>query len=527
MPALAAIDVGSNAMRLAIAEVDGQGTLRDVENAREAVRLGAEVFSSGAISPDSIQRSVKALLRFRDRIDACQALHVRAVATSAVREARNRAEFVGRVHDATGIALEAITGEEEARLVFLAVSGRVDLADRLAMLIDIGGGSVEVSIAENGVLSASASFKMGAVRLLELLGRDDRGVERFLQMAGEYVEGIRRHVRRQVGDRRIGICLGTGGNIETLADLRNQLLGQRDDAPLKTGELEQVLAHLRGLTVAERIDRLGLRPDRADVVVPAAMVLHRVLTEAGVGQVLVPRVGLKEGVLAELAHQVHGSPVARRRDQVLASAQRLGRRCQFDEDHARTVAHMATWIFDATSALHGLGADHRMLLEAAATLHDVGQFVNMTGHHKHSYHLIRNAPLVGLAENEKEIVANTARYHRKSLPKPEHETYRALAEGDRRLVDRLAAILRIADAMDVEHGGKVEEALVQRRDRRVTFRIDGRDDLLLEQWAVARKSKLFEKAFDVEVVVERGPRALASTTGSPVERAADGNGEDG
>ncbi len=515
MTVLGAVDVGSNAIRMAIAEVGDHGDVTVVENAREALRLGTDVFSTGAISPESIQNAVRAVVRFRERFETFPVLHVRAVATSAVREAKNRAEFADRIRDASGIPLEVISGEEEARLVFHAVRDRVELGDRLAMLIDIGGGSVEVSVAERGVLSASASFKMGAVRLLELLGRDDRGVDGFLAMAGEYVEGVRRHVRRQVGDRRIGLCVGTGGNIESLLELRNQLLGGRNGAPLKTDELEQILGRLRTLSVAQRVEQLGLRPDRADVVVPAAMVLHRVLVEAGVGQLTVPGVGLKEGVLAELAEQVRGAPLARRRDQVVASSLHLGRRCQFDEDHATTVAHLAMTLFDAAQGLHGLGDEERMLLETAAVLHDVGQFVNMTAHHKHSYHLVRNAPLVGLTDDEKEIVANVARYHRKSFPKVEHEAFAALDEADRRRVVRLAAILRIADAMDVEHAGKVDELDTRVRGSKLQLRIDGRDDLLLEQWAVRKKCRLFEETFGVQVKVERGNRAKAATTGRP------------
>lgn len=501
LTALAAIDIGTNAIRLVISDFGANMDSRIVQSVREPVRLGREVFTEGSISEETISRAVEAFQKFRDLIAEHGVGHVSAVATSAVREALNSEIFVDRVLQATGIEIEVISAQEEARLIHLAVSGAINFKDRVAMLIDIGGGSVEITVASQNNILLAESYKMGSVRLLEILDEHTLGEERFNRMVVEYVDATHRRMKKEIGKQKIQLCVGTGGSIDSMGDLRQRLYDKNSNQKITAEELSQLVTRLESMTTEQRVEELQLRPDRADVIVPAAIVLDAMVKRTGVSEVLIPGVGLKDGVLLDLANDVFAGPLLPA-DQIVSSALQLGRKFGFDEEHATAVARFAVQIFDNTSALHNLGSENRLLLEVAALLHDIGYFLNVSGHHKHTYYLLTASPMLGLTPAQAAIVANTARYHRKSFPKIQHEPYRMLPARDRVTVSKLAAILRLADALDYEHGGKVEEIEVQAGKRSITLRLKGQGDLLLEKWALSKKAALFESVLPARVSVE-------------------------
>lgn len=502
MATLAAIDVGSNAIRLAIADVDASRKLDIVEMLREPVRLGQDVFTRGSFSEDTIDAAVGAFQRFRDAIALHRASRVRAVATSAVREALNRELFVDRVSAGAGIDLELISPEEEARLIHLAIAGRVGMKNKLALLIDIGGGSTEISIASGDTILSTESFRIGAVRLLRVLDEQKHGEKQFHILLDEYMEAVRKRIVQDIGSRTFDFAVGTGGNIETLADLRNAASGRNRDETLKTSEIDDLLKRLQALSYERRVEQFGLRPDRADVIIPAAHVLRTILRAARISDVIVPNVGLKDGVLLDMADELFGGRKIARRDQVMTSAMQLGRKYSFDESHGVTVSRFAVELFDRTRALHNLGIEHRLLLEVAALLHDIGSYVNLAEHHKHTFYLLTHSPVVGLDQSQMAIVANTARYHRKSFPKVQHDGFRVLSAKERVVVTKLAAILRIADALDNEHASKVKEIDVEYKKPKLLLRLTGEGDLLLEKWALLKKAELFEETFSVKLSLE-------------------------
>ena len=502
MPTLASIDVGSNALRLAVAEVDNQQHITMLESLREPVRLGQDVFTNGIISEETMDQAVAAFEKFRRAIDLRGASWSKAVATSAVREALNREIFIDRLAGATGIELTAIGAEEEARLIFLAVANKMSLKNKLAMLIDIGGGSTEITLAEDESIIVSESFRLGAVRLLNLFEEKKTGAAKFNQLLREYMDATQKKIKKEIGSRKIELCVGTGGNIETLGDLRKSLLRKERDTEIDDDELDALLKKLQGVSFEQRIQEFGLRPDRADVIVPATMVLQKIIRVAGVKEVVIPHVGLKDGLLIDMIQELFGEKRPLRRDQVLASAIQLGRKYMFDEQHGTTVARYAARLFDETRSLHNLGLEYRLLLEVAALLHDIGNFVNSTDHHKHTYYLLSVSPLIGLTQSQLAIVANVARYHRKSMPKPQHDGYRALSSKERVVVSKLTALLRLADAMDNEHASKVESFAVEYKKPKLTLRLRGDGDLLLEKWALVKKAPMFEDVFSVKFAVE-------------------------
>jgi exopolyphosphatase/guanosine-5'-triphosphate,3'-diphosphate pyrophosphatase len=501
MRTLAAIDVGANAIRMTVAALDDGGRVSVLDRVREPVRLGTDVFTAGAVSEESIERVTDAFTRLRELVDRHGATQVRAVGTSALREATNQELVLDRVFQTSGIDIEVVNPDEEARLIFLGVASKVDLKDKRALLIDIGGGSVEISLVSDGRLLSTSSFKLGAVRLLQVLEEKKYGERQFSRLVHGYVTAIEKHLRQEMG-QPVDLCIGTGGNIESLADLCRAGSAEKRDGRFSQGELDTVLKRLQSLTVAERIQELGLRPDRADVIVPAAIVLQHVLGLAGTVEVMVPQVGLREGLLADMTSALDGKRHAPPRDQLVSWALRLGRKYGFDELHGTATARLAVQVFDATKNLHHLDHEHRLLLELAALLHDVGHFISVSKHHKHTFYLLTANPILGLSESQMAIVANVARYHRKSPPKPHHRGYMALGPKERVVTSKLAALLRLADALDTQHKGKVTDLTVESNRRQLVIRLKSDGDLLLEKWKVMNKAGMFEEVFSLKCVVE-------------------------
>ena len=501
----ASIDVGSNAIRLLAAEFLTPDSYTPLEEERAPVRLGHEVFLSGELDSKAMDNAVDALRGFRNRLDTLGIEHVRAVATSAVRESRNGNDFVKRVRREAGVDLEIITGTEEARLVQLAVRSRIGMNSGSWVLADLGGGSVEVSLVEGGELVWSESHTMGSVRLLEELEESGGDLKRFERLLEEYTQTLRipEPVRR--GD--IDGFVATGGNMEALAKLGGAADRSDGVSTLDMTALRRLIGLLAALSPRQRMDKLGLRPDRADVILPAAMVYERLAALSGARWILVPHVGLKEGTLLDLVddlsrHQAHEH---RREQQAMAAAVALGRRYQFDEPHGRHVARLATSLFDQLPELHGLGEQDHRILSVAALLHDIGAFVSRKRHHKHSFYLISESELPGVTPAEILLAANVARYHRKGFPAPQHEGFARLDEDEQERVRRLAALLRIADALDREHLQRVQGVQATVGKNRLHLAVQGTGDLLLEHWSIERKADLFEAVWDLKVEVEFTP----------------------
>lgn len=247
--------------------------------------------------------------------------------------------------------------------------------------------------------------------------------------------------------------------------------------------------------------RLGLRPDRADVILPAATVLQKVMEVGKMSRIYIPNVGVKEGLLIEMVTELLTGKRPLHRQEVVGALKQVGLKYAYDEAHAIAVTKLALELFEETKPLHRLGDDQRLLLEVAAQLHDIGQFVNYGSHHKHSYYLIKATQLVGLHNDQVEIIANVARYHRKACPKMDHENFRALTPAQRQVVSKLAALLRLADAMDHEHSSKVSGFTLVRKGKTFLLKLKGQGDLLLERWALLRKRDLFEKVFRTRLIV--------------------------
>lgn len=503
MPRFAAIDVGSNAIRLRVVEADSPSQIRELHAERASVRLGREVFLQGKLAPHVLSQACESLKRFREILDLHKVERYRAVATSAVREAENGSILVERARRESGIELDVIEGMEEARLVRLAIVGRLELRERRALLLDLGGGSLEISLIDRGELKVSKSLPIGTVRLLEAFHGGSDGSE---EMAREYIERQLREVASEIPKGSFDVCVGTGGNFDTLAQLcpPSDVPHDPNEPLLDVASVRALLPRLAAITPDERRSTYGLRPDRADVIVPAAEIVVGVASAFNIERVHAPGIGLKEGVLDEIIEKHfdvwdYGGEA----NASLDAALRLGRRYHFDEAHGVLVARLSADLFDQLLPLHRLGERDRLLLRTAALLHDVGDFVRYEGHHRHSQYLLMNSDIVGLTPTERAVVANVARYHRKAHPDTSHPSFRDLDRDNRSRVRVLSAIVRIADALDREHAAKVTAVRAVIEKGKMRLHLTGARERRLEEWTVGRKSQLFEEVFDLAVDIAR------------------------
>lgn len=498
---LAAIDIGSNGVRMQIVRLIDGSHFELVDYQRAPVRLGEDTFSVGRISEHNIEAAVQALQRFRDILEHLGVPRVRAVASSAVREAENSDVFIDRIAQRTGIQVDVISGEEEARLVHLAVSKALDIRGKYAMLIEIGGGSVEVVLSEGETILSSESYRLGTVRLLQKFGCVIDDLLSFSRLVREYAELARQRIDREIGSRKLDLCIGTGGNAEALADLRCRLLRRRSNAFITLEEIETLIETIGKMTVQERIDKLGLRPDRADVIIPAGIVLHMLARESGLREIRIPHVGLKDGVLWDML-PVAVAERAGREQQVLTSAMRLAQKYRMDVQHGKQVFQMALRLFEQSEPLHRLGGEEKMLLEVAALLHDIGQFIQPADHEKHGYYIVKHSPILGLTPEQQHIIAQIIRYHRREPPSLKDEEFRALSQRDRLLVTKLTAILRLADSLDTSRSHAVQDLTLTPLDKnRWRLSIKGERDMLLEQWQLRKRKSLFEEVFGISLEI--------------------------
>lgn len=480
---LAAIDVGTNAVRLEIARPLPDGTLETLHQERDPVRPGEGVFLSGSIPRQVADRLLSTLRRYSALCRRHRA-KVRAVATSAVREARNRDEIVRRARDEAGLDLEVVSGREEARLICLGVlAGRPP--DARSLVIDIGGGSTEVATAVGERPTNLFSVALGAVRLTEIFESSGRvSPERLAVMRSYAAEAFRETLPRTLPRHKA--AFGSSGTINAI------VAAQGESRRLTLRELTRSVEEMADLTLADR--RRRYEPRRAEIIVAGAVILEAALRQLRLESVVAVETGLRNGILRDLVRRSPSAAAAAAEGRSEA-ALALGRRFGFDEKHARQSSRLALQLFDQLAHLHGLPASARGLLEAAALLHDVGHAVSPQRHHKHTFYLVANADVPGFSDQERKLVALVARYHRRSPPERDRPDLEDLSAAEFRTVRRLVALLRVADALDRSHHQPVQDLRAQVRGGAVRLLARTRQELDLELWDVAREAALFRQVF--------------------------------
>lgn len=502
---LAAIDIGTNSMKLLVAAVEEDGSLEVLSREKAMVRLGSGTLVSGRLSPESIEAAASTVEHFLTIARGSGAEVARAVATCAVREAGNSQEFVEAIRRRTGLTVDVISGEEEARLINLAVRSEFPARLDPLFLVDIGGGSTEFVVSNGNRVLLTESLPQGVVRLASRFGRNDpptvrdrRGMKKAIRAAAK---------RAAAAVRRVGFktCVGSSGTIQSLSLVYEAAVRGREPSPtghrtLTRDGLKRVNRLLRKTTEKEKLKIPGLDPRRRDISVPGGLLLAWILKRTGAEAIVVGDRGLREGILLDhVARQ--GQRRTPDRDVRARSVDRLLRRGNAEVMHAAHVARLALELFDRTHGLHQLSATEREWLQYGALLHDIGCYVGYAKHQRHSYYLITHGDLTGFSAEEVEVLASLARYHKGGGPRESHENWRRMNPYLRPVVEKLAALLRIADGLDRSHRQLVTSVACSVRSRKVVFEVTARGDCEAELDGAAKKADLFERVFNRRAVL--------------------------
>ena len=512
---LAALDIGTNSFHLVVARLLDNG-YDIVTREKETVRLGHGGGDMKELSADAIDRGILSLSRMQ-RIAASHGAQVRAVATSAVREAKNAEVFLTRARREAKVHIEVISGLEEARLIHLGVLQAVPVLEQRMILVDIGGGSTEVLVGERGETLAARSFKLGAVRMTDRFFAGGTISKESVRDCRSYARSILATFEREVEDFGFDVAVASSGTAETIARM---IHAGRDDTPLHTfnrfeftvTELQTVIETLlKKKTSDDRRGIPGLDPGRTDIIVAGTLVLESVADIFGIKSFVYSEAALREGVLLDTIARLQGGALHHLRDVSRRSIRALGERCDDDLTHSAHVASLALQLFDATEPQHGLPTEAREYLEAGALLANVGLVISHSKHHIHSYYVIRNSELTGLTDNEIEIIAQIARYHRKSAPKASHAEFGRLSPEDQRLVNTLAGILRVAIGLDRSHDWRVRSVIAQMRNDRLVIEAVAKrgKELSLELYTANERSDLLEEVLGMPVGIVAAPPATA------------------
>ncbi|HEX4420031.1 MAG TPA: Ppx/GppA phosphatase family protein [Kofleriaceae bacterium] len=514
---LGAIDAGSNAIRMVIAEL-GPNELLRIEAERVPVRLGHGAFTRGELDDEVIDQAVRAFVHFRERFDHHGATIYRAVGTSAVRNASNRDVLLHRLYHEAGIELEVIEGEEEARLVRKAVVDALGpTATPPRAILDLGGGSLEVNL-RHGTSWRGYSLPVGTVRLLETFGLDGAIAEAEAGMVRRYTATLMHTIARGVSGN--GIAAATGGNAEALAKILGDPSAPGPASPgFELAALEKALPALIGASVEDRMAQFGVKRDRAEVLGIAALVFATVARQLGIAKLVTPGVGIREAVLLELAETAREEQAKAEgaHDKALVTAARaFANRVDHDTTHGEHVRQLARQLFHQLRDVHGVPDDRGVVLEVAALLHDVGEVVNVRGHHKHSEYMIRWARIPGLDDTSREMIAVLARTHRKDAARAKQIIGESTLPKDHRAqLRKLSGLLRIADALDSEHRSRVEQIVCTRMGDAIVLDLVVRDGPSRDDGQLLRKSDLLteELGMAIKITVARPVAPPTEATG--------------
>jgi len=505
---LAAIDIGSNSIKLIVIDATASDSFAILAREKEAVRLGHNTLRSGHLAPETIARACDCIRRYRSLAEARGADRVVAIATASVREADNATEFIDTVQCEAGVRVEMLSGVEEARLIALAVAYGCAARSAAHLNIDIGGGSTEISLVRDGIPIALFSVKLGAVGLTEEFLAFDPPKPKELRALKVRVRGAFEHPHRELRGESWLQTTGTSGTILAIGEAlraaehretgRRVLGAQPAAAEIPLASLERFNERLATMDVATRKGLAGISAQRAEIVIAGGQILEGAMRALGIETLRTCDWALREGVVIDRLRELEAEsrpPLPDEADQRLRAVQAVGRRFGYEEMHALQVAKLSEQIFDCLAALCGFTRHQRTLLSAAALLHDTGYHIAHESHHKHSLYLIAHSELTGCSEAERAVIANVARYHRGPPPKERHLDYAALNPTDRDTVCRLAAVLRVANALDRSHDNRVRGVRCTRDGQTVQLELRSDSQCEEEIASAERRGDLFEQVF--------------------------------
>ncbi len=512
---VAAIDIGSNSVRLVVAQVFPDGRIDVLERAHRLVRLGHDTFVTGRLSRGTVNAVIKVLRDYRKILDTYQVDQVRAVATSSVREAANRDSFLDRIARTVDLDLEVIEPMEQSRLIVSAVrhavEGALDLHDQITLIAEVGGGSTLLSIVRDDRIADSRSYNLGSVRIQEVLSTAQEPPKRAAELLRQHIAHTVALISKAMSLKEATTFLAIGGDARFAARQVGESIPSTNLSSVGVRELDKLMKRCVSKSTEELSKEYGMAFADAETLVPALLVYRALLRATGTDTMIVSRVSMRDGLLSDLPRFVTGQEAPELSESITLSAKTVAQKYECDEKHGEHVAKLATRLFDELQNEHGLRPQERLLLCITAMLHEVGEFISNRAHHKHSYYLISNSEIFGLSPEDISIVALVARYHRRSVPRSTHPEYMALSRNQRMRINKLAAILRVADALDKGHRQEVREFQVEKDDQEFVLYVEGVTDLRLERRALEEKGNLFEDIYGMKVRLEEAalsPKSL-------------------
>ncbi|MFZ0478508.1 MAG: Ppx/GppA phosphatase family protein [Terriglobales bacterium] len=507
MPTFAAIDIGSNSVRLKVARLHG-GRLKAMHEDREVTRLGEGVFSGGLLSPEAMSDTVRVLRRFHRATQECGADTVRVVATAALRDARNSRAFLEWVRSTTGWTVEIISGLEEARLIHLGIVSRGRLASRNVLLVDLGGGSCELTLSREESIRDTVSLSLGAVRLTGEFLKHDPPRKGELKRLEEFVaRGIVR-IQDRIRSARVGTVIATSGTAAALAAIASHLSRpkKRRLGDLVTRQMmRRIVKQIARMPLEQRRRVPGIGPRRAEIICAGAVVYEELLERCHLSGFRYSPLGLRDGILAQMAAESDRStrPGRAIESERWESLQRAAEHYRVDMHHALQVRDSALLLFSALKSVHQLPPEYREWLSAAALLYEVGDYVNRNGHHRHTYYIISNSEILGYTPQQRRLIGSIARYLGKSRPVPEDGPMSVLSPQEQAAVPKASMLLRIARALHMGRSQSVAHVAVSARNGRVSIKLTprGNASLDLEAWAIEKDGAYFREVFGRELSV--------------------------
>ncbi|MBN1361124.1 MAG: Ppx/GppA family phosphatase [Sedimentisphaerales bacterium] len=508
---LAVIDIGSNSIRMVIGQVLPHGRLDILERLWRAVRLGQDTFRAGQLRAETMRSAVSILRDYRRVLSTYGVSRIRAVATSAVREAANSDTFIDRVLMATGLEVSVISVTEEGRLTVLAA--REALGERVlgrgkTAVVEVGGGSTILNLMDNGEITASQSLPTGSVRMQEVLLTSTERAEQAAKLIRQQVVSAVTAFKSLLPLSSVRTFIAVGGDARWAATEAGTPPGPKEPGSISREALDALIETCQHQTADELARIYKMAFTDAETIVPGLLVCQVLLKSTRARRMLVADVSMRDGLLLDLVRSTGGKPDDTIHREVIQSAQSIAQKYRVDAKHAEQTRRLALRLFDELAHEHRLGERQRLLLEVAAILHEVGTFVSSRAHHKHSYYLIANSEILGLAQDELAVVANVARYHRRSRPKRSHTEYTMLPRERRTVVSKLAALLRVADAMDISRTQQIDDFQCRIDNNGLVITVSGGGDLTLERRALAELGDMLQDVYGLDVRLEQTVRQM-------------------
>ncbi|MEI8217176.1 MAG: HD domain-containing protein [Eubacteriales bacterium] len=504
---IAAIDIGSHALCLKIAETSKDNEIKIIENLRKTISLGKDTFAMGQVSFETVEETCKILQSFRQCLADYNVREYRTVATSAVREAKNRDYIIDQIKLKTGLSPKVLENSEERFLTMKAIMDAMPNYATIrkggAIIVDIGSGSIQTSIYYDGRFEITQNIRLGSLRIREILSSLETRTLDFPKVLEEYIEGNIDNIGFVKYSEEFNDFVVIGSEIPLISQLCNRKTGKSQTTHILKKDFEEVYKEILYKSPQVLKKELAISQENAEILLPSMMLLKKFFDHVKADKAYTPMISLADGVLSDIcgsrAKKKGKDPLG---DDILSLARCIGTKFNYHEAHAIDVEEKSVALFEGLRKLHGMGDRELFLLRLSAILHDTGKYINLNDHYIHSYHIVMASELMGISRQELEIIANVSRYHSREVPSQSHATFMRLNEADRVVTAKLVAIIRIADALDRSHRQKIKSIKVTLDNEGLTVRVDTKEDVLLEEWTFETKANFFREVFGVVPIMK-------------------------